>query len=193
MTFPLFRSPLDLAHHFWEKLIQPGDIVIDATCGNGHDTLFLGKLKIGKLYSMDIQAKALEATEERLKRELSDEQLKKIALIHGCHSQFPSEIAAGTVRLIVYNLGYLPGGNKTITTHRETTLKSVKEALTLLMPGGLICITCYPGHEEGALEETLLLDFATHLDKELWSASHNRWINRHKSPSLLLLQNAIGT
>lgn len=185
MTFSLFQNPLDLAHHFWKRVVQPGDILIDATCGNGHDTLFLAHLSPRLLYGFDIQPEALETTQKRLEGLLSQDQLR---LIQGCHSQFPKEIQPGSVRLLVYNLGYLPGGNKAITTRTRSTLESLQQSLTLLMFGGLISLTCYPGHDEGAREEAALVDFITQLDKEVWSATHQRWLNRRYSPSLLLLQ-----
>jgi hypothetical protein len=172
---------LECAHILWKQVVQPGDTLVDATCGNGHDTFFLSKLQPARLYAIDIQSTALEATRKRL-------ELSEVHLIQGCHSHFPKEIAPETVKLIVYNLGYLPGGNKSITTCSNTSLESIQKALSLILPGGLISITCYPGHEEGAKEEELLLKFAAELDKELWCVTHQRWINRRKAPSLLLLQ-----
>lgn len=184
--YPLFRSHLDLAHSYWKRLVQAGDLLIDATCGNGHDTLALASLQPRLLYAFDIQSQALESAQKRLEKESS------IRFIHGCHSQFPPEIASASVKLIVYNLGYLPGGDKETTTQSSTTLESVSKALDLIMPGGAISITCYPGHAEGAREEAALLFFAEQLDKHMWSCCHHRWINRTQAPSLLLLQKAGG-
>ena len=77
----------------------------------------------------------------------------KIKLIHSSHTTFPEEIKSGTVRLIVYNLGYLPGSDKALTTKVETTLESINHAQRLIMEGGVISVTCYPGHPEGKKEE----------------------------------------
>ncbi len=183
-----FFSHLDFAHQLWKQIVQPGDLLIDATCGNGHDTLFLSRLNPNQLFALDIQREALEATRQRLEKELPRELLDKVQLVHGCHSRFPAEIEPASARLIVYNLGYLPGSDKTTTTNCASTLSSLQKALELLMPGGLISIACYPGHAEGALEEAELLTFASQLDKEIWSASQQRWLNRSQAPSLLLLQ-----
>lgn len=186
--YPLFRSHLDLAHSYWKRLVQPGDLLIDATCGNGHDTLALARLNPKQLYAFDIQSQALASAQKRLQEEPA---LPSIQFIQGCHSQFPPQIAPASVKLIVYNLGYLPGSDKATTTQSSTTLESVANALELIMPGGAISITCYPGHEEGAREESALLAFAEQLDKQLWSCCHHRWINRKQAPSLLLLQKAL--
>src|SRR5271155_2432847 len=106
MSFGIFQSPISLAHHYWTLLVKPGDLLIDATCGNGHDTLFLAHLKPRLLYGFDIQKEAIHATHRRL-GERDD-----IRLIQDCHSRFPAEISPQSVSLIVYNLGYLPGADK---------------------------------------------------------------------------------
>ncbi len=165
--------------------------MIDATCGNGYDSLFLAQLKPAKLYLIDLQEKALEQT--RLKLEDSSLLAKATdkIFIQNCHASFPPFILPSSIKLIVYNLGYLPGGDKTITTLVSTTLASLKQALVLLIKGGLISVTCYPGHLEGALEEQLLLPFVQQLDPNQWECCHHRWINRLKAPSLLILKKLI--
>lgn len=192
--YPLFQSHLDLAHHYWQLLLSPGDIAIDATCGNGHDTLKLAQLilqpEAGKLYACDIQAPAIETTRHYLLSHLSPQQFNRTEFILGCHSQFPPSIQSGVVKLVVYNLGYLPGSIKEFTTLVATTLKSIEQAQELLMPGGAISITCYPGHPEGAAEEEALLAYVSQLSPMEWSCCHHRWLNRRQSPSLLLLQKA---
>lgn len=182
--FTLFQSHLDLAHRYWSALLSPEDIAIDATCGNGHDAVFLASLGV-KLYALDIQKEALD--EARRKMEAMGVS-SRVSLIKGCHSRFPEEIAPGSVKLIVYNLGYLPGGDKSVTTEVPTTLKSVQRAAELLTPGGVISITCYPGHPEGKNEEEQLLLFAQALDPKRWSCCRHQWVNRKNSPSLLLIQ-----
>ncbi len=183
-TFTLFQSHLDLAHRYWSELLSVGDHVIDATCGNGRDTVILATLG-AKTYSIDIQQNALN--EAKLKVE-SKGIAQLVTFIKGCHSKFPEEIESHSVKLIVYNLGYLPGGNKDVTTQVTTTLKSLEHALDLLVAGGMISITCYPGHEEGKREEEQLLYFCQNLSPREWSCCHHRWINRKLSPSLIILQ-----
>lgn len=184
-VFPLFSNPIDLAHDYWARLIKPGDLAIDATCGNGKDTLALLKLK-AQVIAMDTQQEAVVKTRKLLEE---NQELENATLIHRSHETFPENIQEGTVKLIVYNLGYLPGGNKTYTTLTHSTLKSIKQALPLIAKGGAISITCYPGHPEGEEEQKALLSFSMKLNPKQWCASHQTWVNRTLSPSLLLLQN----
>ncbi len=193
--FPLFSSHIDLAHHYWMQLAKKGDTVIDATCGNGKDALVLARLVIdeaqGHLIALDIQPEALLHTRQYLGEHLSEPMMTKISLIECSHSEFPKEIAHGSVKLIVYNLGYLPTGTKAITTMTMTTLVSVEKALGLLSPGGLLSITCYPGHDEGKKEEAALESWLKALSPKSYSVCQHRWLNRSHSPSLLLVQKKI--
>lgn len=170
----------------WRQHLEPGDVAIDATCGNGHDTLALAKriLPSGKLYALDIQKSALGAAKKLVEETLGKQD--NIVYLLQDHETLPGEEEG--VKLIVYNLGYLPGGDKSITTKTEITLKSVGAALKKLQPGGIVCITCYPGHEEGAIEQEALLEFCKTLDPKAFSITHHQWINREKAPSLLLIQ-----
>jgi SAM-dependent methyltransferase len=191
-SFLFFQTAVRLAHEYWTRLLQPGDSVIDATCGNGHDTLFLAQSILsnekGRLYACDIQEKAILATKERLEEHLSSEQFDSVEFVHACHSIFPVEIQKETLRLVVYNLGYLPNSDKALTTCRESTIKSLENALDLILPGGVISVTCYPGHEEGLHEEAAILDWVESLDAKRYSCCHHRFVNRKRAPSLLLIE-----
>lgn len=195
-SFSLFKSHLDLSKQYWKSLLLPGDIVVDATCGNGHDTLFLAQQvissdKYGRVIGMDVQEAAIHQTQALIEQHLNPTQLDHIHLFQQSHVQFPDLIINETVKLFVYNLGYLPGSNKTIKTQAEDTLKSIENALALLVPGGVISVTCYPGHPEGKIEEQELIGYASkHLEPKGWSCCWHRWINRQDAPSLLLIQKA---
>lgn len=172
---------LRFAHQEWKKHLRSGDRAIDATCGNGHDTLVLSKLKLSHLYVFDVQEKALNATQNRLGPQ------KNISYHLGCHSLFSGVDAP--IHLIVYNLGYLPGGeDKSLTTQAPTTLKSLEKGLNFLAPGGLISLMIYPGHSEGEREEKSLLAYATTFSPKNFQVSQHRILNRSKSPSLLLIK-----
>lgn len=186
------QSHLELAHHYWKDIVSIGDIVIDATCGNGQDSLALCKLALtpgrGTLFALDIQPSAISNTQKLLSENLPDELIKRVIFVEGSHQIFPNDIKEASVKLIVYNLGYLPRGDKTLTTQTSSTLASMMAAQNLLIKGGVISFTCYPGHAEGANEETALLASCQQLPSHLWNCCHHRWINRPKAPSLLLLQ-----
>lgn len=179
------KSHLILAHSYWEKLLQPGDWVIDATCGNGHDTLFLSQLIQGNggVIALDVQERALEQTRLRLPSNAP------VHLFLQSHEQFPSLALDHPIRLIVYNLGYLPGSqNKQQTTQTSSTLTSVKQALSLIQPGGAISITCYPGHEEGQREQNALFALTSELPFSEWNVLNHQCLNRTLAPSLLLIE-----
>lgn len=192
--FVAFQSHLDLAQRFWQDIVIPGDCVIDATCGNGHDTVVLSHLALtptnGHVHAIDIQATALESTKILLQSQLSPSVRPRVTFELGCHAHL---LAQTTVRpkLVVFNLGYLPGSDKTLTTTANTTWQGIQAAQSILMPGGAISITCYPGHPEGAVEEEFLLQEVAKLSPQQWSCSWHRWLNRAKAPSLLFLQKAI--
>jgi hypothetical protein len=171
---------LELAKQYWKSHLCPGDTAIDATAGNGHDTLFLAGLGLSALLALDIQEAAIQKTRERLE---AHSALGRVILRLGSHEDLSGLPAPP--KLIVYNLGYLPGGDKTLTTTTASTLKSVSTALSLLGEKGALSITCYPGHEEGEREEAALLEWASSLPSDKWEVRHHRWINRPRSPSLI--------
>lgn len=171
---------IQLAHRFWQDHLKEGDGAIDATCGNGQDTLFLCDLPLAYVIGIDIQPSAIQKTQTLL-----TEKQKKASLYQQCHSAWETIALPFAPRLIVYNLGYLPGSDKRLTTQLETTLQSIEKALVLLGEKGALSITLYPGHTEGAREEEALLDWAKALVSHEWIVSHHRWINRPRSPSLL--------
>lgn len=163
-----------MAHALWRGLLNPSDTVIDATCGNGNDTYFLSTLlPSGKIYAIDIQEQAIQNTKEKLKNTPC-----AVEYIVATHANFPPHIPP--VKLITYNLGYLPGYDKQITTMASTTLESLKNGLQLLLPDGALSIMLYPGHEEGARETKAVLEWAQSL-----SHRHYTWGDNPLSPSLL--------
>lgn len=176
------HSHIQLAHSYWQNHVQEDAWAIDATCGNGYDTHFLAKICEGVI-SIDVQEKALESARQGAQ--------KNISFFCQSHEDFPPLAYEKPISLIVYNLGYLPGGDKGLTTFTSSTLKSLERAMEILLPGGLISITCYPGHPEGACEEKALISLAEGLEAKSWNVCHHRWLNRNKAPSLLLLQKVL--
>lgn len=156
-TVPLIAT--NVAQTFMRQFLKPRDLCIDATAGNGYDTVFLCRQvrDHGQVLAIDIQASALEATARRLDKEAI---VSGFQLVQGDHSQLnslvPEEWKERT-RVICFNLGFLPRGDKKLTTQSATTIPALQSALPLLAPGGLLCVTAYPGHEEGA-QETKAVD-----------------------------------
>lgn len=192
-NLPPFRSHLELSHQYLSSFLNPGDTVIDATCGNGHDTVHLAQLVLKDdssscVIACDIQQQAIDHTYERLKKTLPPENLSQIHMVLACHSKLPLPPNGSPVKAIIYNLGYLPGADKSLTTKTSTTLQSIEHALELVCEGGLVHIMCYPGHEEGKKETDLIIQRIETLPRRQWNCSHHQWINRPLSPSLLLLE-----
>lgn len=189
--FPVFSTPIDFSHMLWSDFLCKDDLVIDATVGNGKDTLFLAKTLMskggGKLIGFDIQKQAIENTHKTIGLELPS-FLSSIELIHSSHEIFPTYITTSSIKLVVYNLGYLPGADKSVTTLTETTIKSLTAAIDLLVDGGMISITLYPGHEEGMRESIAVDSFLKELDPRLFCITKHDWINRNLSPKVVILQ-----
>ncbi len=168
LSWTMTQNPLLFkAHTHIRNVLKPGDSAVDATAGNGHDALFLAEcIQLGgKLWAVDIQAAAIEASRQRL---ASMEKLEGVTLIQANHADLFNLIPSvfhGKIRVIVFNLGYLPGGNKACITLPHSTLSALSASLSLLAPGGLLSVMVYPGHKGGAAEAQVILDWLTTLDK----------------------------
>lgn len=150
------RNPrlTELAHQEVAAAIRPGDRVIDATVGNGRDTLFLARRVApgGRVLGFDIQQQALEGARERLQTAGLD---GLVTLLHAGHEQMAERVPvdwAGQVTAVMFNLGYLPGGDKTLITAPITTVAALDQALGLLRVGGLISLLLYRGHPGAGAE-----------------------------------------
>ncbi|MGB0409070.1 MAG: class I SAM-dependent methyltransferase [Opitutales bacterium] len=146
----------DQVHQELRQLVRQGDVCIDATAGNGHDTLVLAKLvgPAGRIIAVDLQAQAIHRTRTRLEQNAARAQC---ALVHGNHGAELIRLCAeytGRVRAITFNLGYLPGSDKTVITDGDTTLKALDAAATLLSLQGAVLLTAYRGHPGGIDEAT---------------------------------------
>ncbi|TYI47076.1 hypothetical protein E1A91_D13G148200v1 [Gossypium mustelinum] len=141
----------------WRHVLHKGDIVIDATCGNGYDTVAMLKMVAdesghGRVYGMDIQTEALENTSSLLDETVTQKEKELVKLFPICHSRMDEVLPENTaVRLVAFNLGYLPGGDKGIITTLKTTLLALEASKKMLILGGLISLVVYVGHPGGRL------------------------------------------
>ena len=136
-------------------------LAVDATCGNGNDTAFLMNLGFDNVFGFDIQAQAIQATHQRLGDNDS------LTLIQDSHAHLNSHITQ-PIDCLMFNLGYLPTGNKDLTTSATSSLKALESGLALLSPQGLITIMCYPGHPSGALETQAIRGWLGNLESDKW-------------------------
>lgn len=160
MSYQL-KSARYLARELVLKILRPGDAAVDATMGNGHDTEMLCEAvgQEGRVYAFDVQEQAVVSTEERLRRTNLIERARLFQLGH----EHMAEKVPEKVRVVMFNLGWLPGGDHSVTTRTETTLRAVRAALDLLLPLGMLVICVYPGHPEGEREGKELTDLLSGL------------------------------
>jgi predicted methyltransferase len=143
----------EIAHDHVRAVLRPGDVAIDATVGNGHDTQFLAECvgPKGIVFGFDVQPDALERTAQRL----AALNLHNVTLVHRSHAAMRSSLPMlkpGTVHAVMFNLGYLPGADKAITTAAESTIAAIRQTLELLGAGGIVTVLAYVGHSGGQAE-----------------------------------------
>jgi predicted methyltransferase len=155
-----------LAHEEIAKILKPGHIAIDLTAGNGQDALFLARCvgPTGHVYAFDIQPAAIQATQQRLNQQTSRSDF---TLVNGSHANWIEAIPAEhriRIKAAMMNLGYLPGGDKSIVTQAASTLAAIQIALDWLQPGGVISILAYRGHPGGQTEANAVEMMLDELD-----------------------------
>lgn len=180
----IIKSTTRTALLFISQYMYEGCTVIDATCGNGHDTLAMARMGAGKIYAFDIQEKAIRRTRELLVQE--NIPLNNVHLILDNHTNMRKYVT-DKAQVIVFNLGYLPSADKEIITKKESTVTAVNEALHLLEKDGLLCICMYSGHPGGQEEKQALLDLAESLNERIWHTAYINLRNQRKNPPEILL------
>ncbi len=174
-----FPRAVAFVHDLMRRHLRLGDRAIDATCGNGRDTAILAKQvgAAGLVWAYDIQPAAIDATWRRLQKlGLAD----RVELLNECHAQLAGD--PGSVRFIAFNLGYLPGGEKSITTRTETTLPALERAMGLLQAGGVLAVTVYPGHAEGEREAAAIDLFMAKISQAAFEVLLYRFVNEKNLP-----------
>jgi tRNA G37 N-methylase Trm5 len=151
----------ELAHNAVRTVVETGETVIDATAGNGHDTLFLAQLvgPTGKVFAFDVSLEAIASTRNRLEKY----RMTNVNLIHVDHINMEQYVAPG-IAAVMFNLGYLPGGDHTYTTNPSSTIIALRNACKLLRLGGMITICAYVGHPGGNEEVGAVMQFCMQLD-----------------------------
>ena len=169
------KSARYLAAEVLRDVLEPGDRAIDATMGNGHDTALLCRLvgPEGRVYAFDVQLAALEAT----RRRLAEESLTERAVLFLLGHEHLRETVREPVKAVVFNLGWLPGGDHGITTRTETTLSAIRQALELLTPMGVLVICVYPGHPEGEREREQVTELLSGLPPQKYNVLAQRFLN----------------
>jgi 16S rRNA C1402 N4-methylase RsmH len=175
---------LEQARTFLKEVIPEGGTAVDATAGNGYDTLFLTGCTgpEGKVYSFDIQQQAVDNTAVRLKNAGAEAEIIVSGHEHALHY-----IQEEVIDAAVFNLGYLPGSDKTVTTTPDTTIMALEGLLKRLKKGGRIVLAVYHGHTEGKVEKDRLLAFSEALSQKKFQVLQYQFINQKNSPPFLLI------
>lgn len=183
-TNEIFNNSVDISRFIIMNKVKLGDCVVDATMGNGNDTLVLAKAvgKTGKVYGFEIQQVAIDKTRALLEQnDLSD----RVKIIHDGHENVDLHVVEG-IDLILFNLGYLPGGDKAIATNGTMTIAAIQKSLDLLNQYGLIIVVIYPGHVEGLNEKKEILNFTSQLPQKEYNVFQLDLINQKNNPPVLL-------
>ena len=169
-------------HDYLRNKINKGDLLIDATCGKGNDTAFLCELagKEGNVLAFDIQESAVNKTKELLK----EKGYNNAKVILDSHENMKKYAEDETVSAILFNLGYLPGGNHLIATKGDTTIKAVKKGLDLLKVNGIMSICIYSGGDTGFCEKEDVLRYLKSLDNKKYLVITNEFYNKPNNPPL---------
>ncbi len=182
----ILKRILPYSKFLLEQVIQADDHVVDATAGNGHDTIYLANLvgEKGHVYSFDVQEEAIVSTQAKL----DEKNISNVTLVHDGHQNVKNYVTR-PISAAIFNLGYLPGSNHEITTQGETTLQAIHALLELLKINGIIVLVVYHGHEQGKLEKHFLMEELQKLEQKHVSVLQYRYMNQKgDAPFIIALE-----
>lgn len=175
---------LQYAQQLLKETIVEGDTAVDATAGNGHDTLFLAQLvgDDGQVYAFDVQKSAVDATLLRL---LDHALEHRVLVLHTGHENVAKHVQK-PVAAAIFNLGYLPGSNHNIVTKPTTTIQAIKDLLELLKIGGLIILVIYHGHPGGKEERDAVINYVSTLPQKYVHVLKYEFLNQQNDPPFMI-------
>lgn len=174
-------NALSVVHDFWRAHLPAGGFALDATAGNGHDTVLLCRLvgPRGRVVALDIQQRAVDNTNRRLHQAGLDAVGRAVL---DSHAHLARYAAPGEADAVVFNLGYLPGADHSVFTVPETTLAALDTARALLRPGGILTVCAYAGGRQGTEERDAVLAWAAALPAASWRVAVERFGDRSGLP-----------
>ena len=177
------RNTRNIVSQYLNRYIKEDDICLDATIGNGNDINRIAKLvgENGKVYGFDIQALAINNTKKTL---MAQDIIDRVILIKDSHEHIDTYIEE-KLNFIIYNLGYLPKGDKNIKTNEKSTIISINKALNLMASGSIMLITTYTGHPGGSSEDKAVNEFLSSLDQRVFNIVKYDFINQMNNPPIL--------
>lgn len=178
------RTPItQYCHERIQQMIKEPLLCIDATAGTGKDTVFLAKLvgERGRVISMDIQEMAIEQTKKRL---LKERLSNRAEVVLDSHVHMDKYAKKDRVSLIMFNLGYLPGGDHSLSTKADTTIEALEKGLNLLHEGGMISLLIYSGGDSGFEEKKQVLAWLRELPDDKYTVLVEAFYNKPNNPPL---------
>lgn len=178
----LLKNSLHISHDLVSQVVKPGDIVVDATMGNGNDTLFLAGLvgETGKVYAFDVQQLALDNTRKRL---AEAGVLERAELILDGHQNMDKYVPKGA-KTVMFNLGYLPKGDHSLGTRAETTIEAIEKSMSLLCKEGILMIVVYYGGDSGFDEKNAVMEYFKTIDCKKYSVLVHDFVNQINCPPI---------
>ncbi|MBB5172816.1 tRNA (mnm(5)s(2)U34)-methyltransferase [Texcoconibacillus texcoconensis] len=178
---------LPFARTLLDQSVNNGGVAVDATAGNGHDTAYLANLvgETGRVFSFDVQQQAIDATKQKLLDHSLNERVQLINDGHEKAADYIREAGFDGIDTAVFNLGYLPGSDKTIVTKPHSTITAVEQLFQLLRPGGMIVLVVYHGHEEGKNEKQSLETYVQSFDQSQASVLEYKYVNQKNHPPFI--------
>lgn len=177
-------QPQNITDYFINNYVCPGDTAVDATMGNGNDTLKLCKAvsEKGKVYAFDIQKSAIDSTSEKLAKE----NTSNAKLILDSHANMDKYVS-GKVSAVIFNLGYLPGGDHSVCTKGDTSISAIEKALALISCEGFVSVTVYYGKNSGTEEKDAVMEYFKSLDHKKYTVLVHDFYNRPNNPPITVI------
>lgn len=175
---------IQYAQTLLKMAIDEGDIAIDATAGNGHDTVFLAELvgPSGYVYAFDVQKEAVDSTLLRVLDHSFEDRVRVLNRGHEEVGQYVKE----EIGAAVFNLGYLPGSDHAVVTKPNTTIEAIEKLLHLLKVGGMIVLVVYHGHEGGKEERDQVIKYVSELPQKHVHVLRYEFMNQKNDPPFII-------
>ena len=178
------QNTLKLCHRYWAEHLTEGMTVVDATAGRGRDTEVLCRAvgPTGRVLAFDIQKDAIESTRQRL---TEAGLISRAELFLESHSRMGEHLSRADA--VVFNLGYLPGGDHTVGTKAAETIPALNAALSLVKPEGFVTVCLYYGGDSGMDEYNALLQYFSAVDPKEYTVMVQQFYNRPNCPPVLII------
>lgn len=179
---------LPFAHELTRRALRPGDVAVDATAGNGHDTVHLASLvgENGRVYAVDVQQQAIRATQHKVMTRAESVDVRLLHADHAALRQHIDDADVGHVGAVMFNLGYLPRADHDVKTTPDTTLPALQASIEVLRPGGVVTVVLYTGHDGGPAEARAVRQWADALPQDGYGVLSYRFTNRRNAPPRLI-------